>query len=167
MIEIRTLHRMGLASLVLGGFLILSYVALAYSVVWRGEVLPVLPRQPLRPGMQLDPAAELLSPYAVLWLAIGGVFIANGLILLRYTKSQEAKQTKDFVISTMLTEEEKQAFAALKEKNGIMTQKELSSCLGFSPVKAHRVLLRLEQKKVVKSFPFGMTKKIILEKMDA
>lgn len=209
--ELRALNRVGLASLAFGGFLLLSYVAFAYSIVWRGEVFSILPAEGpqrlerlalnesnaslndarreatqfgrLRNGSmvafndsglprperfaQANPVVLLLSPYAVLWLVVGLAFIANGYFLLRYIKKQEAKQTKEFVISTILTGDEKTVFEALRGKGGAMTQKELANALGYSPVKIHRVLLRLEQKKLVKSYPFGMTKKIVISSPDA
>ncbi|MBI5036611.1 hypothetical protein HZC09_04680 [Candidatus Micrarchaeota archaeon] len=185
MTSLKKLNLLGLASLAFGGFLLLSYFAFVYSAVWRSELLPLLPdaRPEIQmngssawrngtapfpfegPGrrMQPNPFSSLLSPYAILWPLVGIAFILNGYILLRYTGGQEVKKTREFVISTMLTDDEKTLVKALQERGGAMTQKELSLASGFSAVKTHRAVSKLERKKIVKSFPFGMTKKVVLE----
>jgi uncharacterized membrane protein len=35
---------------------------------------------------------------------------------------------------------------------------------GFSKVKVHRALTKLETRKVIKKYPYGLTNKIVLEK---
>lgn len=76
------------------------------------------------------------------------------------------KETKRFVISSLLTNEEKIVYDELVRRDGEATQKQLSTTTGFSPVKIYRVIQRLEGKGIVKSYPFGMTNKIILKEED-
>ena len=59
--------------------------------------------------------------------------------------------------------EEKAVVELLKKNDNAMTQKEIAIELGLSKVKAHRIIKRLEQKKVVKKFDYGMTNKVKLE----
>jgi uncharacterized membrane protein len=97
-------------------------------------------------------------------LLTGLLFLANGYFLLKHLGAEEKKETRKFILSSLLTDEEKEAFDYLAGRGGEATQKQLSTDLGFSAVKTYRVLKRLEGKKVLKSFPYGMTKKIVLEK---
>lgn len=186
----KTLNRLALFSLVFGGFLLLSYVMLAYTNAWRGEFLgfrmgdrfnstnltddevngtgngtTFASRAPRGP-VALNPAVQLVSPERLLLVISGLAFVANGVLLSRYVKRKEVKHTREFTISTMLTDEERAVFDALRKTDGSATQKALSNELGYSAVKMHRVLARLEQKKVVKSYPFGMTKKIVITDAD-
>src|SRR3989338_5816909 len=146
MTSIKQLNYLSLACFGYGSFLLISYAATVYLAVWRGEFLPVFPG-PRRLG-NLSPWAALTSPYAFLLLLTGLFFLLIGYALWTHVRKTETKNTKDFVISSLLTEEEKAALKSLTH-NGVMTQKELSAALGFSAVKTHRVLSRLEDKKLV------------------
>ncbi len=174
----RPLRPLAYVSLIYGGFLVITYLAFVYFAVWRHEFLPIFPENPrfasqldnatgaFPPRRELeahaDPLASAFSPQALGVLFTGLLFLANGYFLLAHLREKEHKETKDFVISSLLTEEEKAVYDALAKAGGQATQKQLSLSTGFSPVKAYRVIKRLEGKKIVQSFPFGMTKKIVL-----
>ncbi len=109
-----------------------------------------------------DPLAVAFSLQAIAVLLSGLLFLVNGYFLLKHLRKKEHGEIKKFVTSSLLTEEEKAVYEELIKSGGEVTQKQLSVNTGFSPVKIYRVLKRLEAKKIVKSFPYGMTKKIIL-----
>jgi uncharacterized membrane protein len=52
----------------------------------------------------------------------------------------------------------------LKKAGGELTQKNLTEITGYSRVKTHRVIQKLEEKKIVRKIPNGQTNKIVLEK---
>lgn len=160
MITEKTLNRIGLVSLAFGGFLLLTYAASVYFAVWRGEFLPFMPGQ-RRLSLSTSPLGVLLSPFEFIILLCGAGFAANGYVLLRYASQKEVGDARQSTVLSLLTEEEKKAFSIIQSK-GSLTQKELSVLLEFSAVKTHRVLSRLEEKNLVKTYPFGMTKKILL-----
>lgn len=160
MTPLKKLNLLSLACLIYGGFLLLTYAAFAYQAIWQQEFLPVLPVG-RRGGGLFTPVALLYSPLGILWLASGILFVFTGLVLFRHVRKSESTQTKDLVLNTLLTEEERSVVKILREKDAI-TQKELASTLGFSAVKTHRILSRLQGKKLVKTHPFGMTNKVIL-----
>lgn len=162
MVSEKTLNSMGLLSMAFGGFLILTYVAMAYMAVWRGEFFPGFPGGPRRMP-QDNPVALLLSPFFLLVLLCGLAFLANGYVLLRHVRHSEVRRTRFETLSVALTEDENEAVQALESVANGLTQKELSVRLGFSAVRIHRVLARLEQKGLVKLFPFGMTNKVVLQ----
>ena len=156
----RTLNMAGLFSLAFGSFLIIAYATIAYFAIWRGELLPIMPGS--RRLSEQNPYAFVLSPFSIIILLSGIGFVLNGYILLKYVRHKELRKTKSATVLSILTDDEKKAYSALEESDGNITQKNLSEILGFSPVKTHRVIARLEQKNLVKSYEFGMTKKIIL-----
>jgi len=208
------LRTLGYASLVVGGFLVLSYAVLAYLALWQHEFFLVTPNAGGRiiatsgnnttaiatafgspvpgdfrfnesrfnetgnasprfpPGsredrlfvnMAVDPMSQVLSPIWLGILLMGVFFLYNGYALLTHTRKVERKETKKFVISSLLSGDEKLFYDQLLKSDGEATQKQLSSATGFSPVKTYRLVKRLEAKHIVKSFPFGMTNKIVLE----
>jgi uncharacterized membrane protein len=173
------------ATMIAGGFLVITYLAFAYFAVWRHEFLPVFPEgprfaaSPPNDGMNLsasvmvrgrvdrlrgeiDPWSAIFSPQALGILISGALMLSNGVYLLGYLRRKEHKDTKKFVISSLLTDEEKAVYEELSRCGGQATQKQLSTRTGFGAVKTYRVIRRLEEKKVVKGFPFGMPRKIIL-----
>lgn len=205
------LRTLGYASLILGGFLVLSYSVLAYYAIWQHEFFLVAPPTGARiiatagngtavmemspapngsqfngsrfnetandsprfpPGeradrlfvnVSVDPMSQVLSPVSLGILLMGVFFLYNGYALITHTRKAERKETRKFVISSLLTGDEKLFYDELVKANGEATQKQLSSSTGYSAVKTYRILKRLEAKKVVRSFPFGMTNKIVLE----
>ncbi len=207
----RHLRALGYASLILGGFLVLSYAVLAYFAIWQHEFFLVSPptgerivamagngtgiveemapypnesgfngsrfnqtgnatprfprdnRAGLFVNVSVDPMSQVLSPVALGILLMGIFFLFNGYSLITHTRKVERKETRKFVISSLLTGDEKVFYDELAKANGEATQKHLSSSTGYSAVRTYRILKRLEAKKIVRSFPFGMTKKIVLE----
>ncbi len=200
------LRLLGYASLIIGGFLVLSYAVLAYYALWQHEFFLVAPpsgariiattgngttvvemspvpnesrfngtanattRFPLGErgdrlfvNVSIDPLSQVLSPVALGILIMGLFFLFNGYSLITHTRKIERKETRKFVISSLLTGDEKLFYDELAKANGEVTQKQLSSLTGYSAVKTYRIIKRLEAKKVVRSFPFGMTNKIVLE----
>ncbi|MFH1056305.1 MAG: hypothetical protein V1717_00695 [Candidatus Micrarchaeota archaeon] len=153
-------------------------MALGYFAFWRNEFLPVFPE---RPELQMngfnesallqpqrfrevrDPLAVLLSLQALAILLTGILLVVTAYYLLKHLNVKEKKEAKKFIIASLLSSEEKAVYDRLVEFRGEATQKQLSASTGFSAVKTYRVIKRLESKKIVKSFPFGMTKKIVLE----
>ncbi len=183
--SLRALHAMAYISIVYGGFLILLFCTLSYFALWRQEFLPIFPENPTHHAvfnnsnlttMQLpefnrtgegftrteDPLAVVLSLQSIAILLTGVLFLVNGYFLLKYLRHKEHSDVKKFVTSSLLTDEEKAVYEYLLKSGGEATQKQLSLSTGFSAVKIYRVLKRLEGKKVVKTFPYGMTKKIVL-----
>lgn len=204
------LRMLGYASLVIGGFLVLSYAVLAYFAIWQHEFFLVSPptgariiattgngtefiemasrpnasgfngsrfnetanatprfppgeRDRLFVNVSIDPMSQVVSPVALGILLMGLFFLYNGYALITHTRKVERKETRKFVISSLLTGDEKVFYDELAKANGEATQKQLSSSTGYSAVKTYRILKRLEAKKIVRSFPFGMTNKIVLE----
>jgi uncharacterized membrane protein len=97
-------------------------------------------------------------------MASGIMFILAGLSVFRLVRDDDIKTIRGEVTDSLLLPEERLVIAQLRKAGGEMTQKEISQSTGLSKVKIHRVLSRLEGKKVVKRHPYGMTKKIVLEK---
>ncbi|MFH1442870.1 MAG: hypothetical protein ABIG96_02450 [Candidatus Micrarchaeota archaeon] len=184
----RELRWLAYFSLIYGGFLVIAYIALAYNAIWRNDIVQILPdsrergfnssiippspsignetRPFFRERIPESSLAYVFSLPALGILLTGIAFLANGYVLMKYVREKEHKETKNFVITTLLTEEERAVYDELVRNRGESTQKQLSMRTGFSPVKTFRILQRLEAKKVVKTFPYGMTKKIVLnEKM--
>ena len=64
----------------------------------------------------------------------------------------------------LLLPEEKSVMEELKKSGGELTQKELSNRTGIPKVKLHRVLSKMEKKSIIKRYPYGMTKKVMIEK---
>jgi len=206
---------LGYASLIVGGFLVLSYGVLAYYALWQHEFFLVAPSGGARivatsgngttaiatagqmspvpneswfndswfngtdndtprfpPGergdrlfvnVSVDPMSQVLSPVALGILLMGVFFLFNGYSLITHTRKVERKETRKFVISSLLTGDEKVFYDELVKADGEATQKQLSTATGYSAVKTYRIIKRLEAKNVVRSFPFGMTNKIVLE----
>lgn len=171
-------------SLFYGGFLVLTYGVFAYSALLRHEFLPIFPQyaggrfesrnvsfpsnfsspfvSPRFERVPPDPLKHVLSPAALGIFFTGIAFLVNSFFLFKHVYSRERREQRNFIVSSLLTEDEKIVYDALAKRGGELTQKQVSALTGFSAVKVYRVLKRLESKNVVKSFPFGMTKKIIL-----
>ncbi len=172
------LRTMAYASLLIGGFLVITFLAFAYFAAWRHEFLPIFPQNPPRanPGFnasafpvafeerreRIEPLSAILAPQALGIFAIGLFLVYNGYALLRFLQHKENKETRKFVTASLLTPEEKAVYESLIKSGGQATQKQLGLQAGFSAVKTFRIVKRLEGRKIVKTFPFGMTKKVIL-----
>ena len=153
---------MMLFSFAYGGFLLLAYVFQVYLIFWRNEFLPVMPFRRAS-AEALEPTGALLSPVSVFLLLTGIAFILNGYLLLRLSTRRARQEAKNDVFSFVFTPDEKLAFTKLQEAGGEMTQKELSLKTGFSAVKTHRVVFRLQSKGAVETHPFGMTNKLVIK----
>jgi uncharacterized membrane protein len=104
------------------------------------------------------------SGMAFLDMASGVMFILAGLSVFRLVRDEDIKSIRGELTDSLLLPEEKLVIAQLRKAGGEMTQKEITQSTGLSKVKVHRVLAKLEEKKVVRRHPYGMTNKIILEK---
>jgi len=175
----RQLRFLAYVSFVYGGFLLFAYLGLVYSAVWRSEFPPIFPATLREAGEAnasaavsalarhrgppiVDPIAVVFSPLALVALLTALIFLLNGYYLFKFLRAKENKETKKFIVSSLLTPEEKIFFDELARSGGQATQKQLSLNSGFSAVKTFRVLKRLESKSVIKTYPFGMTKKVVL-----
>jgi uncharacterized membrane protein len=119
-------------------------------------------RQPFM--RRVDPMEAVLSPFMILYLAGGIICIANGLAIRQLTHEKEVKKMRADLTELLLNPEEKLIMEELKKAGGELTQKNLTEITGYSRVKTHRVIQKLEEKKIVRKIPNGQTNKIILEK---
>ncbi len=165
------------ASIFWGSFLLLAWISLTYSAIWRHELLFDLnpnrfsenntnfSQRTLNSSesrrIPVEPVTYLLSPTSIFLLLTGLLILANGLYLMHNTRKTEKSKVKDDTILQLLTSDEKEAYQIITEQEEGLTQKQLTMKTGWSPVKIHRTILRLERKNLVTSHPFGMTKKII------
>ncbi|MBN2250589.1 MAG: helix-turn-helix domain-containing protein [Candidatus Altiarchaeota archaeon] len=189
-------------SFVYGGFLLIVYIATAYSSIWDNSIINIeqseqggfmlnrsripnnsmeetannstqnisifnldYPRTPfIRAPRTQDPLAVLTSPF-LLFILFGGVMgIINGIAINSLTRREEIKKVKKDLSSRYLTKEEKEVITLLEKSAGELTQRNLTELTGYSRVKTHRIVQRLEEKKLVKKIPNGQTNRIILEK---
>ena len=176
----RKLHILSYISLAYGGFLVILYLTTVYFAVWRQEFFELSPERGRRilpsnvslpspmpnGGRVLDPLPIVFSLSSVGILFTGILFLLNGYYTLQYLKQKELKETKQFVVSSLLSPEEKILLNELIKAGKQATQKQLGIKTGFSPVKTYRIIRRLEAKKLVKSYPFGMTNKVVLVESD-
>ena len=81
---------------------------------------------------------------------------------------EEVKPKKELDANTLdpevLMPDEKKLIKVLQRHEGAMTQKDLVRESGLSKVKVSRVLKKLEAKKIITKYEFGMTNRIRLEK---
>jgi|WetSurMetagenome_2_1015567.scaffolds.fasta_scaffold49268_2 hypothetical protein len=119
-------------------------------------------RQPFM--RRVDPMEALLSPFMILYLIGGIICISNGLAIRQLTHEKEVKKMREDLTELLLNPEEKLIMSELKKAGGELTQKNLTEITGYSRVKTHRVIQKLEEKKIVRKIPNGQTNKIILEK---
>jgi hypothetical protein len=119
-------------------------------------------RQPFM--RRVDPMEALLSPFMILYLLGGIICVASGLSIRQLTHEKEVKKMRMELTELLLGPEEKLIMEELKKAGGELTQKNLTEITGYSRVKTHRVIQKLEEKKIVKKIPNGQTNKIILEK---
>ena len=96
-------------------------------------------------------------------LLSGIVFVVAGISIWRLVSEKEMDSIREELSDTFLLPEEKSVIEELRKAGGEITQKELVHRTGLSKVKIHRVLSRLETKKLIRRYPYGMTKKIVME----
>ncbi|MBN1896915.1 MAG: MarR family transcriptional regulator [Candidatus Aenigmarchaeota archaeon] len=98
---------------------------------------------------------------------IGGiVLIISGYSIWRLAGEKDKEMLIDMISEKLLLPEEKRVIDELKRSGGETTQKELSNRTGIQKVKLHRLLARLEKKKIVRRYPYGMTRKVVIERND-
>ncbi|VVB53597.1 Uncharacterised protein [uncultured archaeon] len=126
------------------------------------EIPPFIPRRTMMRG-STSLIELLLSPF-MMFLLIGGLISLSSAIAIRtLTHKKAIKKLKDDLTELYLTDEEKKVVTVLQSASSEMTQKELTDRMGYSRVKTHRVLQRLESKKIIRKIPNGQTHKILLE----
>ena len=74
---------------------------------------------------------------------------------------QSFNEKKDNLLMNLMSEDEKRILSMVKNGNGIL-QSELVVKSGYSKVKMHRILKKLENMDVIKRSRFGITNKIFL-----
>lgn len=173
--------------LVYGGFLLITYFFMAYSIITKNEVIGIYPFQSRRFGRvfinesirierpvineskqtiiieRREPIELLFSPLLLAFLIGGFISITSGIALWQLTRVKELKEFKAKLTSTLLTEEEKKIIKELENNNGELTQREITERTGFSRVKVHRLIEKLKAKKLIRKYEYGQTNKIILE----
>jgi uncharacterized membrane protein len=184
-------------SFMLGGFLMVTYLFMAYSMLWDTSNLalenqteypanwsragnnvaeashterfnrelpgmpPFIPRRALREQMG---AIDILASPLMMFSLVGGLIsIAAAISIRTLTHKKEIKKLKDDLTDLYLTDEEKKVMKQLEAASSEMTQRELTERMGFSRVKTHRLLQRLEAKKLIRKIPCGQTYKLLVE----
>jgi type II secretory pathway component PulL len=165
--------------LVAGSSLVL-YLFQVYSMFWRTETFnfdqATIQNNSFPPNQSnisfigerfiRPPNTELAltSPFNLILLFMGVSSTLGGISIWQLTREKELKSAKEDITSLLLTPEEKAIIDELKKANGKLNQNQLVRKTGFSKVKVHRALARLETRKIVKKYPYGLTNKIVLEK---
>ena len=111
---------------------------------------------------RVDPMESISSPLMLLYLLGGMICIGGGLSIRQLTHEREIKKVKTEMKELLLNPDEKQLIEELQKSGGDLTQKNLTDLTGFSRVKTHRIIQRLEAKKIVRKIPNGQTNRIIL-----
>jgi len=104
---------------------------------------------------RIDPMNAVLSPYMILYLAGGIICITSGLTIRQLTHEKEVKKMRTELTEMLLSPEEKLIIEELTKAGGELTQKNLTEITGYSRVKTHRVIQKLEEKKIIKKIPNG------------
>lgn len=93
------------------------------------------------------------------------VSILAGLSILDLVRKKEKRELTKSIIESMTTPEEKKVILALENAGGELTQAQIVDKVGLTKVKAHRIIKHLEQMKIITKYPYGVTNKIVLEKI--
>ncbi len=168
---------------IFGGYSILNFSAQMYDFWFRMSVMEsadasvfmnitnITNRTGLPSDMQLlmrdfrGPQGGRTFPGESLLDLVGGIVsIVAGITIWLLLREDELDSLKEEMADTFLLPEEKAIINELKKAGGEMTQKELVSRTGLTKVKIHRVISKLEAKNIIKRYPYGMTKKIVIEK---
>jgi uncharacterized membrane protein len=157
-----------------GGFSLMYYVFQAYSFFWGSGNLGlernITFNSTLLRNVTIEqrprPTSEsfLTSPQAIISLVNGIVSIAGAVALWALVNEKEITKVKENISTLLMSPEEKSVVEELKKADGELNQNQLVRNTGFSKVKVHRALVRLEMRKIVKKYPYGLTNKIVLEK---
>lgn len=93
------------------------------------------------------------------------VSILAGISILDLVRKKEKRELTKNIIESMTTPEEKKVISALEDAGGELTQAQIVDKVRLTKVKAHRIIKRLEQMKIITKYPYGVTNKIVLEKI--
>lgn len=170
---------------VFGGYFILSYVSQVYSIYMRAGFADIIGNgnisdmfnesfrvpargfnesfRPPQMGREFQ-LGQLFSPNELIYLLGGVMFIVAGVSIWHLVREKEIATLKEELTNMFLLPEEKNVMDELKKAGGELTQRELARKTGLSKVKVHRVLNKLEAKRVIKRHPYGVTKKVVIEK---
>ncbi len=105
----------------------------------------------------------------------GAVLIIAGRTIMQFSAHVEQRRTarvstervrreKEHVIDTMLGKDERYILGLVGEKADGALQSDMVLKSGFSKVKTHRILKKLENKELVRRTRFGITNKVIVVK---
>lgn len=105
----------------------------------------------------------------VLSFCSGIICLLCGIALHNHPKvhiehKEEKKKESNEVDSDLLMPEEKKIVEILQNNDNSMTQTDLVKESGFTKVKIHRIVKRLEGKKILSKYSYGMTNRIKLER---
>lgn len=111
-----------------------------------------------------DQLLMLFSPFSIMFLFMGVTFVSSGFSIWNLIRENEIKFTKKTTIELFLLPEEKKVFDEIEKQGGALTQHEIVRSTGFTRLKVHRIIKKLEQKKLLTKQKYGMTNKIVLKK---
>ncbi len=154
--------------LIVGAFLLLaSVIRGTYMVIaFVKGVLPLYTFSDVRVNV-INVFFNFLIPF------VGGILLVMaGLTMLKYRRLTEdhartrklryhINQKREDMLSGLLSDYEKGVLAMIRKENGIL-QSDLVAKSGYSKVKMHRILKKLESMDVIKRSRFGITNKIFL-----
>lgn len=120
---------------------------------------------PPRPDFREDRMARVARNTMITSLIGCIVSILAGISILDLVRKKEKRELTKSIIESMTTPEEKKVISALEEAGGELTQAQIVDNVRLTKVKAHRIIKRLEQMKIITKYPYGVTNKIVLEKI--
>ncbi|MFH1445000.1 MAG: winged helix-turn-helix transcriptional regulator [Nanoarchaeota archaeon] len=123
-------------------------------------------------GGRAQPLGDMIAAgiSSVSWMM--GIFSLMGAVvtflagsaLMHHEHKPKAKTENKEIPYSMLLPDEKEIIDILKQNDNVMTQSELVNASGLSKVKIHRMIKKLETKKIISKYAYGMTNKVRLEK---
>ncbi|MEM3227667.1 MAG: MarR family transcriptional regulator [Candidatus Micrarchaeaceae archaeon] len=155
----------GIFVLIIGAFLLLiSVIKGTYMVLAFARGIPIFSISDIRINV-INVFFNFIIPF------VGGLLLViSGLTMLKYNNYAEKQEMrrrtrqhltvmKSDLINSLLGADEKKMLAIIREENGIL-QSDLSAKSGFSKVKVHRVLKKLEGMNMIKRSRFGITNRV-------
>ena len=116
-------------------------------------------------GVVLDIFSDIIVPLLggiVLILAAKRLLNASHRRMIRASEKKGRHDQQEKAIDVFLNPDEKKVVTIIKATKGGVLQSDIVIKTGFSKVKAHRILKRLENKNLIKRGRFGITNKVIL-----
>jgi uncharacterized membrane protein len=120
---------------------------------------------PPRPEFREDRMARVARNTMITSLIGCIVSILAGISILDLVRKKEKRELTKSIIESMTTPEEKKVISALEDAGGELTQAQIVDNVRLTKVKAHRIIKHLEQMKIITKYPYGVTNKIVLEKI--